>query len=88
MQETNFKSISAIETECSNLNQATNALCLVIESLEESFGRDDENAALNFWTRRGLYLETLYLIYRDMTDSNERIRAEVEGNLIKPAASA
>ena len=88
MQEINFKSISAIETQCSNLNQATNTLWLVIESLEGAFGHDGENAALNFWTRRKLYLEALYLIYRDMTDSSESIRAEVEDNLIKPAASA
>ena len=93
IKEINFEAVAAIETQCVNLTQTASAFWLVIESLESEFGGNDgnETAALNFWTRRGLYLDALYLIFRDLTESNESISAELESNLItkkEPAVSA
>lgn len=84
MREINIGAINNIESRCTSLEQAANTLWLIIESLEDAWGGKDDNtiAALSFWTRREVYQNALYLIYREVSGNVESIRAEVEGNLI------
>lgn len=80
MKNHNIDAICNIETGCTNLEQALNVLLILIEGLDHDFGASDDKAdvaALAFWSRREMYLESLYLIFREVTAQVERIRADL-----------
>lgn len=84
MKEINFSAISEIECRCTYLEQLGNVLWFLIESLEHDtkpFLGKEETAALSLWDRREMYRESLYLVFRDLTENVAAIQEQIDAKL-------